>query len=144
MADVTDHLKELSSRLIESLNTRTYHLVAPMYMDQKFGGSHLMDATPSWSIVDRDDIVLRMVEYLKRNPSYHTEIQDISVHIESPSRAKVWIRRTVTGLAEGHDRETLAQLAWVLKYGRWLLEGYQGMRGFSFYGGDHMPGLGGI
>jgi hypothetical protein len=74
MADVADHLRDLSSRLIDCLNTRTFHVVDAMYL------------------------TLHKVEYLKANPNYRTEILDMSVHIESTSTAKVWVRRTVTGL----------------------------------------------
>lgn len=143
MANVANHLMDLSSHLVESLTTRTFHIVATMYMLPEFGGYHSMDQTPL-SATNRDEVVLLMDEFLKANPDFHTEILDMSVDIDSTSTAKVWMRRTDTGLAEGPNRETLMQLSWVLRDGEWLCDGYQGVRSFPFFGGDDAPSGGGI
>ncbi len=144
MANVADHLKNLIARLIDSLNDRTFHLVAAKCMTKNFNGAHLNDYTPCWSSVGRDEVSVDMMEYLRMNPNYHTEILDMSVHIESKGTAKVWLRRVITGLAEGPNRETLGQLTWVLQDGQWLLDSYQGMRGFSIFGGDDTEVGGGL
>jgi hypothetical protein len=143
MANIADHLMDLSSRLVDSLNTRTFHLLAPIYMLPDFGGFHAMDQTP-WFVGSRDEIISQIDEFLKMNPNYHTEILDMSVDIDSASTAKVWVRRTDKGLADGPNRETLMQFAWVFRDEEWLCEGYQGVRSFPFYGGDDAPDGGGL
>jgi hypothetical protein len=100
MVNAVDHLMNLSSHLVDSLNTRAFHIAAPMYMVADFGGSHSIDQTP-WSVSSRDEIISEMYEFLKMNPDFHTEILDMSVDIDSTSTAKVWVRRTDTGLAHG-------------------------------------------
>lgn len=102
-----------------------------------------MDQT-AWSVSSRDQLISQMDEFLKMNPNFHTEILDMSVDIDSTSTAKVWIRRTDTGLVQGPNKETLMQLSWVLRDEEWLCEGYQGVRSFPFYGGNDVPGGGGI
>lgn len=157
MASVADHLMNLSTHLIESLNTRTFGIVAPMYMVPTFSGSHLMDQT-DWALASRDEVVAQIEEWLEKNPNFHTEIVDISVNtIAETNTAYVWIRRTDTGLAQGPNRETLMQLTWALRDGEWVCEGYQvcivafhrrlltipttfkGVRSFPFYGGIDEP-----
>ena len=103
-----------------------------------------MDQTP-WSIGSRDEIIAQMAEFLKANPDFHTEVLDMSVDIESPSTAKVWMRRTDKGLAEGPNRETLMQFAWVCRGEEgWFCEGYQGVRSFPFFGGEDVVEGGGL
>lgn len=143
MPTPADHLMDCSTHLVNSLNTRTFHLVAPIYMVPNFGGSHLMDQTP-WFIGSRDEIISQMEEFLKTNPDFHTEILDMSVDLDSTTTAKVWVRRTDEGLAEGPKRETLMQLAWVYRDGEWLCDGYQGVRSFPFFGGDDAAARGGV
>jgi hypothetical protein len=136
---IANHLSDLSSHMIRALNTRTFSIVAPMYMVATFSGDHLMDQS-TWSLTSRDEVIAHIEEFLKMNPDFFTEILDISVDIEPDSQAAhVWIRRTDSGLADGPTRETLMQLAWRLADGEWVCVGYQGVRSFPLFGGLDSP-----
>lgn len=136
---IADHLSNLSSHMIEALNTRTFSIVAPMYMVATFSGDHLMDQS-DWNLTSRDEVIAYIEEFLKVNPKFHTEILDISVDVEPDSdAAKVWIRRTDNGLADGPTRETLMQLAWRFTDDEWVCVGYQGVRSFPLFGGVDSP-----
>lgn len=132
---IADHLRDLSTHLIQSIQNPTFSIVAPMYMIPNFSGEHLMDQS-DWRATSRDEIIALMEDFVTANPDFYSEILDISVDVDpSCQAAKVWIRRTDAGLAEGPTRETLMQLAWQLKDGEWVCVGYQGVRSFPFYGG---------
>ena len=136
---LADHLSDLSTHMILALNTRTFGIVAPMYMVATFSGDHLMDQN-TWNLTSRDEVIAHIEDFLKMNPDFFTQILDISVAIEPDSdAAKVWIRRTDSGLADGPTRETLMELAWRLMDGEWVCVGYQGVRSFPLYGGLDSP-----
>jgi hypothetical protein len=136
---VADHLMDLSTHLVQSLNTRTVSIVFPMYMDPSFSGFHSMDQTP-WSVTSRDEIVAEIEAFLQANPKFHTKIMDMSADVDpNNTSAKIWIRRTDTGLEDGRALETLMQFTWTLRDGEWLCEGYQGVRSFPFYVGSDGP-----
>jgi hypothetical protein len=141
---VADYLMDLSAHLVQSLNTRTVSIVFPMYMAPSFSGFHSMDQTPL-SVTSRDEIIAEIEGFLQANPKFYTKIVDMSADIEpNNSCAKVWIRRTDTGLEDGRALETLMQFSWTLRDGEWLCEGYQGVRSFPFYGGSDEPAVNGL
>ena len=132
---VEDRLRDLSTRLVHSMNTRTFTAVATELLLPEYTGFHDMDQTP-WRVSNREAIITQMNDFLAANPEFHTEILDLTVDVdEKRGRASVWIRRTDTGLSEGWKKETIMEFGWVEKDGRWWCGGYKGVRSFPFYGG---------
>ena len=119
--DVKEHIKTLSTQLVDSLNTRSFGSKAEELLLPTFSGYHDMDDT-SWTAKTRGHIKNQMEQFLIENPNFHTEITDISIDGDDKDGvASAWIVRTDTGLVEGPDRETIMELSWMRRGSEWFV-----------------------
>ena len=76
--DLEEHVKALSTLLINSLNTRTFAQVAGQMCDSRFDGFHDMN-DDSVAVGSRSRLIKFITDWLDENPDFHAEITKMDV-----------------------------------------------------------------
>lgn len=136
-----ERLQYLSKQFVDAMNTNTFREVVYRLLTPDFSGVHEQD-DDQWTFSGREGLIKHMETFLARNPMLYTEILNSTAEVdERRGTGRVFILRSVVGLAGGVKKEAFMELHWVRfggvgggGDGEWLCSGYRGLRGFSFFG----------
>jgi hypothetical protein len=137
-----EYVRVLSLDFIASMNSGNFDCVGCQHFSPQVNAVH--DAAQhSHYATSRTDTLDFMSRFLKENPEYRTEVQDISVDVnEATGTASVWILRTCDGLADFMRRENVCHLTWQWEEGDWYCIEYEAIRYFPFFTIEALQGGG--